>query len=224
MVLKKRFGEKNMRRFLRYEMDAYLRGRTMEQKREVPLERVEDQAYIRYSKGSVVMYALQDYIGEENVNIALRRFLHDYAFRGPPYPNALALIDELRKVTPPEMQYVIYDLFEAITLYDNRARAAVARKLPEGGYEVTIKVSAKKTQAGEQGDEKEVAMDDLVDVGALDEKGAALMVERRRIKSGDSEVKIVVDRLPAKAGIDPIDKLVDRHPDDNVVAVEAPSD
>ncbi|MGO9707953.1 MAG: M1 family aminopeptidase, partial [Polyangiaceae bacterium] len=94
MVLKKRFGANNMRRFLKYEMDQYLRGRALEQKREVPLERVEDQAYIRYAKGAVVMYALQDYIGEDTVNGALRAFLNKYKFQGPPYPNALALIDE----------------------------------------------------------------------------------------------------------------------------------
>jgi hypothetical protein len=29
-----------------------------------------------------------------------------------------------------------------------------------------------------------------------------------------------VDKLPAKAGIDPVDKLIDRNPDDNVVAVK----
>jgi hypothetical protein len=31
---------------------------------------------------------------------------------------------------------------------------------------------------------------------------------------------IVVDAAPAKAGIDPMNKLVDRLPDDNVVRVE----
>jgi ABC-type transport system involved in multi-copper enzyme maturation permease subunit len=222
MILKKRFGAENMRRFLRYEMDQYLRGRAMEQKREVPLERVEDQFYIRYNKGAVVMYALEDYIGEDAMNVALRAFLNAYEFKGPPYPNALALVDELRKVTPPEMQYVIHDLFETITLYDNRALSAAARKLDGGKYEITVKVSAKKMQAGEQGEETEVPMDDLVDIGGLDEKNAALGVQRQRVKGGESEVKIVMDRLPAKVGIDPLNKLIDRHPEDNVVAVDAP--
>jgi ABC-2 type transport system permease protein len=31
---------------------------------------------------------------------------------------------------------------------------------------------------------------------------------------------LVVDKLPAKAGIDPLNKLIDRNPDDNVVKVE----
>lgn len=116
------------------------------------------------------MYSLQDYIGEDNVNRALRAFLDAWKFKGPPYPNALALIDEIRKVTPPDMQYLIHDLFETITLYDNRALSARAEKLPDGKYRITIRVSAKKTQAGENGAQTEVPMNDLVDVGTLDRK------------------------------------------------------
>jgi ABC-2 type transport system permease protein len=95
-------------------------------------------------------------------------------------------------------------------------------RLADGKYRITIRVSAKKTQAGENGDQTEMPMNDLVDVGALDDKGVALYVERQLVKSGESEMAIVVDALPAKAGIDPINKLVDPHPDDNVVTVEGP--
>jgi hypothetical protein len=34
------------------------------------------------------------------------------------------------------------------------------------------------------------------------------------------EFEVTVDREPARAGIDPYNKLIDRKPDDNVVAVE----
>ncbi len=57
-----------MRRFLKYEMDRYLNGRSAERKKELPLERVENQGYIHYSKASVVFYALQDYVGEDKVS------------------------------------------------------------------------------------------------------------------------------------------------------------
>ena len=64
-------------------------------------------------------------------------------------------------MTPPELQYLIHDLFETITLYDNRALSAPRRRsAPDGKYEVTLKVSAKKMRADEQGKESEVPMDD----------------------------------------------------------------
>ena len=87
MVMKKEYGDAKMRRFLRYELDRYLLGRGGEQKKELPLSRVENQPYIHYRKGSLVMYALRDYIGEDKLNRALRAYRDEWAFKGPPYPS-----------------------------------------------------------------------------------------------------------------------------------------
>ena len=70
------------------------------------------------------MYALQDYIGEDNLNAVLRDYVHDVAFQNPPYTNSMELIDRLRKIVPPEYAYIIPDMFESITLYENRALSA----------------------------------------------------------------------------------------------------
>jgi ABC-2 type transport system permease protein len=223
MVMKKAFGAASMRRFLKHEVDGYLRARGMEDKKELPLERVENQAYIHYYKGGVVMYALQDYLGEEKVNQALRAFLDETRYVGPPYPTSELLVDEFKKVTPPELAYLIHDLFEVITLYDNRALEATAKKRGDGKYEVTVKVSAKKLQADDLGKETEVPVEgDLIDIGGLNEKGDALCREKRHVKAGESDQTFVCDELPAKAGIDPLLELIDRHPEDNVVAVSMP--
>lgn len=34
---------------------------------------------------------------------------------------------------------------------------------------------------------------------------------------------LTIDRVPAKAGIDPLDKMIDRNPDDNVTAAKRSS-
>ena len=80
MVMKHEVGPDQMRRFLKYEMDRYLSGRSLERKKELPLERVENQPYIHYNKASVVFYALQDYAGEDNVNRALHDYLQAVAY------------------------------------------------------------------------------------------------------------------------------------------------
>ncbi len=70
--------------FLRFELDQYLRGRGQERNEEYPLYNVDpNQGYIHYNKGAMVMYALQDYIGEDKVNQAIREFLKAHAFQGP---------------------------------------------------------------------------------------------------------------------------------------------
>ena len=220
MVMKQKYGEAKMQKFLAYELDRYLIGRGAEQKKELPLGRVENQDYIHYRKGSLVMYALADYIGEENVNRALHNLVAKYAFKGPPYPNATALIDELRAVTPPKYQYVIDDWFETITLYDNRAVKAVAKPLQDGRYEVTLDVVAKKRKADELGKESDAPLHDWIDIGVLDADGAPLYREKKEITTEDSTFTVDVKGKPAKAGIDPFNLLIDRKPKDNTVPVE----
>jgi len=219
MVMKHRFGDAKMKRFLKYELDAYLVGRATERKAEEPLYRNEDQPYIHYRKGSLAMYALQDYIGEDAVNRALASFLRKWAFRGPPYPTSRDLLAEFRAVTPPQYQYLIADLFETITLYENRAVSATWRREPGGRYEVKLTVEAKKLRADPSGAQREVPMDDWIDIGVLGKDDAPLYLRKHRITAGRTTLTLEVDEPPLRAGIDPIVKLVDRRPDDNTVAV-----
>jgi len=220
MVMRQKYGEAKMQKFLAYELDRYLIGRAQEQKKELPLGRVENQAYIHYRKGSLVMYALADYIGEDNVNRALHALVEKYAFKGPPYPNATALIDELRAVTPPKYQYLIDDWFESITLYDNRATKAVAKALPDGRYEVTVDVVASKRKADELGRETDAPLHDWIDIGVLDADGTPLYREKKEITTANATFTVDVTGKPARAGIDPLNLLIDRKPRDNTVAVE----
>ena len=219
MVMKQKYGAAKMRRFLRHELDRYLIGRGTEQKKELPLGRVENQQYIHYRKGSLVMYALQDYIGEENLNRAIRAYRDEWAFKGPPYSSASHLIARIRAVTPPELRYMIDDLFETITLYDNRALSAKAKALPDGRYEVALKVYAKKRKADALGKEDDVPLADWIDIGVLDADDDPLFLEKRKITQGETEFTLVVAKKPAKAGIDPYNKLIDRRPKDNAMAV-----
>jgi hypothetical protein len=64
MVLKQKYGDAKMRRFLKYELDRYLLGRGTETKQEQPLVRADGASYVHYQKGALTLYALQDAIGE----------------------------------------------------------------------------------------------------------------------------------------------------------------
>ena len=52
-----------------------------------------------------------------------------------------------------------------------------------------------------------------------DSKGEPIAIERHRIELEESTFTFKVDRKPAKAGIDPLNKLIDRKPDDNTINV-----
>ncbi|MBI3473624.1 MAG: hypothetical protein HY013_19895 [Candidatus Solibacter usitatus] len=219
MVMKHEHGPEQMKRFLKYEMDRYLIGRSVERKKELPLVRVENQPYIHYNKASVVLYALQDYVGEDAVNRALQAYAQKVAGQPPPYTNSLELIGYLRQAVPPHLAYLIEDMFESITLYENRAMSASYREVSAGKYEVKLKVAARKMKAGELGEEREAPLADWIDIGVLDSKGKPLYLAKHKIERRETEFTLTVNQPPAKAGIDPLNKLVDRKPDDNLMTV-----
>jgi hypothetical protein len=225
-VMEKRYGTSHAQKFLRYELDRYLQGRSGEKKKELPLMLVEGQPYIHYNKGSLVFYALRDYIGEDSLNVALRRYLKDKGYQNPPYTVSTDLLQYIRAVTPDSLQYVIHDLFETITLYDNKADTATAKKRPDGTYAVHLAFSAKKLRADSLGNQTEIPVADYIDVGVFgapepgNKLGKPLSVRKVHVTSNEMSADFVVSDRPVKAGIDPYNKLIDRTPEDNVMPVE----
>jgi aminopeptidase N len=227
MTMEKESGRDMMRKFLEYEMDRYLRGRGRELLKERPLLRVEgSQGYIHYNKGSVVMYYLREMIGEDAVNRALRKVMDQYRYAPPPYPTSYALVDALGEQTPADLQYLLKDLFEDITLFSNRTTNAKAVKRPDGKYAVTIDVETKKFKADETGNETEVPLDDYIDIGAFSappagkKYGRTLYRERMKVTKMQNQYTFTTSELPQKAGIDPFSLLVDRVPADNLKKVD----
>jgi aminopeptidase N len=226
MVMEKEYGRDMMRKFLKYEMDNYLRSRGRERRKEAPLLTVEaEQGYIHYRKASVVLYYLKEMIGEDSVNRALRKVIQQYAYKAPPYPTSYALVDALREQTPPQYRYLIKDLFEDITLFSNRTLDANAVKRPNGKYDVTVHMEAHKYKADAKGNETEVPLDDWIDIGAFakPEKGhkygKTLYRDRVHMTKKDGTYTFTTAELPDQAGIDPFLLLIDRIPDDNTKKV-----
>lgn len=223
MIMEKEYGRDIMRKFLKYEMDNYLRSRGRERLHELPLETVEaSQGYVHYRKGSVVMYHLKEMIGEENVNAALRSLVDRFAYRDPPYPTSLDLVDALKAHTPPELQYLLHDLFEQITLFGNRTLTASYRPAADGKFEVSLEVECRKFSADEQGLESEIPLDDWIEIGAFApaaagrKYGDTLHRERVRMQQGINRFSFVVNQVPDLAGVDPFYLLIDRMPEDNL--------
>jgi aminopeptidase N len=76
MMLRKLRGEAEMRRGLQFLRDRYLASRAAGGSvEEPPLARVENQNWIGYHKGALAMYLLQERMGEDAVNRALRNLL-----------------------------------------------------------------------------------------------------------------------------------------------------
>ena len=229
MVMKHLYGPDKIRRFLKYELDNYLRSRQGEVVEEVPLERVENQAYIHYRKGAVVMYLLQERLGEDAVDRALARFVARFRFKGAPYVRSVDLIDEFRKeAKTPEQQQLITDLFEKITLYDLKVKDASTRRDADG-WTTTLTVSADKFYASGKGNESKtrLARADRDRPVHRAPRPRRLFVEerdpdeQRPLRNGDQRIVLHSKAKPAFAGVDPYNFYIDRNSDDNVKDITA---
>lgn len=116
----KTYGWQKARRVLEQRtIQAYLTGRTRDASSEPPLATAGGgQQYIIYSKASWVFWGLKQYIGEDEMQGAIRGFLGEYGRTGAPYPTTLELVDYLRDAAGPEYQQLITDYFDRLTFWD----------------------------------------------------------------------------------------------------------
>lgn len=232
MVMKRTYPQEMMQKFLKNELDTYLSRRGGERKKEKPLAEVENQQYIHYNKGSLAMFALQDYIGEANVNRALHSFRDKWNLDMLPkngrYPTSADLLAEFRAVTPDSLQSVIIDLFETMTLFENKADNVTVKPAgkagPRGAFEVSVTVSSAKFRADSLGNETPTKLNDLIYIGVYGkgktDQDKLLFYQKYRLTKPKQTFTVRVNEKPTRAGIDPLNILVDRNSGDNVKAVE----
>jgi ABC-2 type transport system permease protein len=228
LVMEQHYGKDQVRRFLKYELDRYLRSRGGAVLEELPLDRVEDQDYIYYRKGSVAMYWAKEALGEDVVNRAMRKLLAQYAFKGAPYPNTTDFLKLLRAEAGPANDQVISDLFEKITILDLKASNATTTQLPNGKYEVKFDVEAHKYYADGAGKEIAAPMNEPVEIGVFSaqpgtkgfDASKVLLLSQVPVHGPPMPVSVVVDSRPTWVGIDPYNKRIDRNTDDNLTPVD----
>lgn len=244
-VLEKEYGKGQMRRFLKEALDGYLGGRSRENKKEKPLMYNENQQYIHYNKGSLVFYTMSDYLGDTVLNGVLKEYVKKVAFQEAPYTISAELVQDIKGATPDSLRYMVKDMFETITLYDNYIDKVDIKKLDNGKYEVKIKAFVSKYRAGEKGekiyadqgskslvftgDKKEkiesLPLADYIEIGifAVDKeakvKEKVLYLQKVKIKAIENEFTIIVDEKPTEVGIDPYYKLIDTRSYDNRKAI-----
>ena len=228
MVMQQKYGRDNMHRFLKHELDRYLRGRAGEIRRERPVVLVQNEPYVWYQKGGQVMYTLADYIGEDKVNLALHNFLMQYRYanandsQSGPYPDTRQFVEALRAQTPADLQYYITDAFENIVLYDNKAVSATVTPTADHKYKVTLNVQVRKVKSDGSGNESPMPLHDFIDIGVFTGKKdeeKPLYLKKEWLTQPTQTFEIVVDQPPTRAGIDPYNKLIDRDSDDNLIDV-----
>lgn len=218
----------------------YLTSRTFERDDEPVLAEAEGQNYLNYNKTSWVFWGMRGIMGNEPVQRAVKRFLIEHgADKGAPYPTTLELISILKEEIDPQYHGLIEDYWNKITFWDLSFQQDVDVEIVANGdsFTVTVPLSVDKKYASEEdGKETSVseiddaALDEFIQIGFYaedpeDDLGAnPMQLETVRINEANSTITVTLDVRPTHIVLDPARRLIERNINDNVKALDAPSE
>jgi hypothetical protein len=225
MVMKSESDPIQMREFLKYDIDRYLRGRSSETEKELPLLEVENQGYIHYGKGSVILYALQEMIGQDSVNAALSSFLAEYRYKNPPYPNSLDFMRHLEPRVPDSLHYLLDDWIRKITLYDFRLKEA-EQISQDGQWQVSLELESFKYYSDTLGQEQPTPVNEWVEIGFYrdSEEKELIKTEMVKVNKESQELVFTLNQPAQKVAVDPRRIYIERVVNDNVKRLEDTSE
>jgi ABC-type transport system involved in multi-copper enzyme maturation permease subunit len=203
-------GYEHLRRYLWFVRQEYQNPRSPAMP---PLLRAAD-GFLNYRKGPLALYALGEYIGQDQVRAALRSLLEKYGPR-PGQVTSLDLYRELQAVTPEASRWLLHDLFETNTFWQLQTDAVRADQTAGGAWQVTLDVKTRKLAIDEAGIETTLAMDDWVEIGVF-AGDDSVYLQKHRIRSGKQTITVTVPSKPTRTGIDPRFLLVDWETEDNI--------
>ena len=218
-ALQATFGKEATLQFIDINQDLYLKSRGKQQDPERPLAyALAHQEYLTYRKGSIVMYAISEYLGEEAFNNVLKDFIHNWHFQAPPYPSADDLIMSIANALPDSLDYMIDDFFYNICLYNNSIAQLEIHPLDNGQFEIQIDLSIQKKYVDGRGQllEDKLPLRDYIEIGVQDEEGNYLYLEKHKFTSNATSLSIILNQRPSKVSIDPRKLLIDDLREDNV--------
>lgn len=212
-------------------IQAYLIGRTVDKDDEPPLALAEQQQYLDYNKASWVFWGLKQYIGEDNMQGAIRGFLEEYGSKGAPYPTTKELTDYLKEAAGPDYEQLVVDYWDRITFWDLKFGEDAVKITPNssGGFTAELDlVIDKKIASEETGKETSVTeiddeeLSEWVEIGFYDKDPKETLgdewtkLERIRVTQKESKVSFDLKERPNFVLIDPRRLLIERNVKDNI--------
>ncbi|MFA8435085.1 MAG: ABC transporter permease/M1 family aminopeptidase [Marinifilaceae bacterium] len=210
-AMENHYGKKKMTKFLQDEMFRYLTSRKHESHEERPLATVaKHQSDIYYRKGSTVLYALNEYLGDDKLLKVCQSFLKEHAFKGAPYPTTIELVERIEAVTPDSLAYYVEDALKKITLYQTKVDSATYQRNKNFTYQVDANISCHKYYANGKGKETETACADWVEIGIYNSKGKELLLKKVKLQKGENQIHFDLKRKPDHIVVDPYYRIVDK--------------
>jgi len=215
MVVKDEYGDKLYREQLRYTLNEYLSGRSNEQKYELPLVKVENQLYLHYKKGMLVLNTVSRLLGEDVVNKVLQEFLEKTKYTANPYTNSLQFMQTLDPYVPDSLKTTIEDLFEKIVIYEHKVESVSTVTTDDFFYKTTLKFTSEKRYYDEKGNPEIVPFIDWLEIGLLDSEKKIIHLETVYVSEKENTIEIVSAKSPDTVYLDPYIRYIDLAPQNN---------
>lgn len=223
VVMEKMYGKSALYELAEAARRRYFFGRAFGGTQEPPIYKVQDEGYISYGKAYTVFMALRDLIGEQQVNRVLKTITDRYRFENSPKAHTIELLDELYKIVSEENHHLIDDWFKKVITYDLAVEKSTYKQLPNGTYEVTATIKAKRIETLENGETKETGINEPIKIGAftihpslVKDDNTMLYYKSSRINKELTEVRFIINKKPSYIAIDPYGTRNDENLRDNI--------
>ncbi|MCB0279882.1 MAG: hypothetical protein KDD94_10285, partial [Calditrichaeota bacterium] len=216
-VYRQKYGMNGLKQYLSEMTNLYLRQRGFSSADEKPLYLAQDQSFVNYQKGVLAMHALRGLIGEEKINLALSRFINDNSY--PKNPTSTELLDYFYQVADSADYQQIDDLFKRVVIYDIGIDSVETTRRGRE-QELNIKLSAEKIINTDNGQAIE-ALNEVIEIAIYSgdprlESSQLLYLQKHRVSSKTSWIKLIVDQSASHVVIDPNYYKIERDRFNNV--------
>lgn len=234
MVKKQYKNEAQSRNFIKNSLEGYLSHRARLRHPESPLAlSYPKENYIHYPKGAVAFHSLATYLGEKNLNTAIRNYVEQVAFQTETYTTSLEFIGVLQQCTPDSLQYLITDWLETVTLYDNQILDWSMKTLSKEKFQISVDFLISKYRSEENGKPTysdngldslsyqntillhSLPLKDYIEIGIYNNKKELIYLKKHFVQEIDNQIIIEVNEPAVEVVIDPNYLLADQDLRDN---------
>lgn len=226
-VMEKMYGKKALWQISETANQRYFNSRSYASSPEPPLYLNDNESYLDYGKSFAVMLAMKELIGEDSINKAVRTLIDRYRGQTELHATAGEFIEELYQVTPEVHHPLIDDWFKEVIVYDLKVTDVEYESLTNGQFEIKMTVQTSRSKTDESGEKEEIDLKEPIPIGLfmdhpkkLPNDQSIIYYQSYPIEGSESEITIVVDKLPKYAAIDPFGTRSDPNLYDNVSDLE----
>lgn len=237
-VLEQEYGKEKKELYLGFIRNNYL-DQHRRARNESPLYLVEpNESYVHYAKGLIAFNSLNEYLGEEAFNSALKNFFTNFKSIEAPYPTSIDLVNEIKKVTPDSLQYLVHDFLETVTLYDNSIVNSQIKELKNGKFEIEIEFNISKFRNHNSNEKvfeedgstltyktgkgeiiQSLPLNDYIEIGFFGKDKQLIKLKKYPVSSINNTLTISLDKEPSNVLLDPFKLLIEENIKNNEIAL-----